>query len=525
MQFRVIGPLVSYSGLRNCIVLVRSSWNDWFKYTTLYNIDYVNQLGETVHIGSTKIGRVGMEGASFDDTGNLHNRRPNPPENFDQLPENYFSLGQDSSFYKNLEFLGENMRADVLEALNDIAYSEGVFDRVIEEDVTKVSLLRDVSIATVTSQYRRLALGTQGRINYSFSYTSRTRSRSNPFSMSFEVNPRSAPPSNVQVIIGRNGVGKTTLINDMISSLLNSNSEENNLKYGHFEIATSERNDNRGFANLVSVSFSAFDDTEPPRKKRDMTNEQIRYSYIGLKRAPKIGETKSETKTSYMLQTEFFKSIRACVKLGKLDLWRRSIQMLESDQIFSYSNVIELSLMNPDNLDFEKKSRRLFEKFSSGHRVVLLTITKLVEKIEEKSLVLLDEPEAHLHPPLLAAFVRALSDLMTLRNGVALVATHSPVVLQEVPKSCVWTLSRSGANSTAERLDQETFGENVGVLTKNVFGLEVTNSGFHKLISKSVRESDSFEEVLEDFGGEIGNEGQAIVQTLMYLKNQENEES
>lgn len=41
---------------------------------------------------------------------------------------------------------------------------------------------------------------------------------------------------------------------------------------------------------------------------------------------------------------------------------------------------------------------------------MLLSITKLVEFVEERSLVLMDEPEAHLHLPLLSAFVRALSD-------------------------------------------------------------------------------------------------------------------
>lgn len=47
----------------------------------------------------------------------------------------------------------------------------------------------------------------------------------------------------------------------------------------------------------------------------------------------------------------------------------------------------------------------------------------------------MDEPEEHLHPPLVAAFIRALSNLLTYRNGVGIVATHSPVIVQEVPKN------------------------------------------------------------------------------------------
>ncbi|MGN9540532.1 AAA family ATPase [Escherichia coli] len=62
---------------------------------------------------------------------------------------------------------------------------------------------------------------------------------------------------------------------------------------------------------------------------------------------------------------------------------------------------------------------------SSGHAVVLLTLTRLVATVEEKTLVLIDEPESHLHPPLLSAFIRALSDLL-LDNGLSIIATHSP---------------------------------------------------------------------------------------------------
>jgi predicted ATP-dependent endonuclease of OLD family len=75
-----------------------------------------------------------------------------------------------------------------------------------------------------------------------------------------------------------------------------------------------------------------------------------------------------------------------------------------------------------------------FNTLSSGHKIVLLTMTRLVELVEQRTLVLIDEPEAHLHPPLLSSFVRALSALLKRRNAVAIIATHSPVVLQETPR-------------------------------------------------------------------------------------------
>jgi len=162
----------------------------------------------------------------------------------------------------------------------------------------------------------------------------------------------------------------------------------------------------------------------------------------------------------------------------------------------------------------------VFSRLSSGHKIVLLTITRLVETVAERTLVLLDEPEAHLHPPLLSAFIRALSDLLIDRNGVAIIATHSPVVVQEVPKRCVWKVRRSGTVSVAERPDIETFGESVGVLTREIFGLEVAESGFHRLLNENVAGAQSYEQIVTRFNGELGGEAKGIIRGLIADRDQ-----
>ena len=161
------------------------------------------------------------------------------------------------------------------------------------------------------------------------------------------------------------------------------------------------------------------------------------------------------------------------------------------------------------------KAREFASGMSSGQAIVLLTITKLVETVQEKTLVLIDEPESHLHPPLLSAFTRALSDLLHNRNGVAIVATHSPVVAQEVPKSCVWVLTRHNTQRRADRPSRETFGENVGILTKEIFGLAVSESGFLAMLKKSVDEGGTFESIMDEYGGQVGLEAQAILRSLI----------
>jgi predicted ATP-binding protein involved in virulence len=189
--------------------------------------------------------------------------------------------------------------------------------------------------------------------------------------------------------------------------------------------------------------------------------------------------------------------------------------VLESDPIFAEAEIASLAEAGTDDEVLRARARDLFHELSSGHKIVLLTVTRLVESVEERTLVLLDEPESHLHPPLLSAFVRALSDLLVNRNGVAIIATHSPVVLQEVPRECVWRLRRAGDSVTAERPDIETFGENVGTLTSEVFGLEVTKSGFHRMIAETASGEMSYTDVLATFGGQLGSEARALLQALI----------
>ena len=173
------------------------------------------------------------------------------------------------------------------------------------------------------------------------------------------------------------------------------------------------------------------------------------------------------------------------------------------------TNILESKDVEGKN--FYERAEKIFKRMSSGHSIVLLTITKLIEVIEEKSLILLDEPEGHLHPPLLSAFTRALSILLRQKNAVAIVSTHSPVVLQEVPKSCVWALRRSGRVHNADRLEIETFGESVGTLTREVFGLEVTNSGFFTILKSLSEKYSSLDEIFEALTlGQLGIEKKPI---------------
>jgi len=479
---------------------------------TLDTLTVFDEKGIKHEIGGIKIGCFGQK------TG----PRTEMPTNFHKLEKKYFSLGQGSDYYQNINKLNDEIKVDILNGLNDLVQDQELLEKALEEDVTKTSLLRSISISSISGQFKRLLEGGSLLTDYNFHYDMPQGRKTAGLKLEFSVDPESNPPTNIHVLIGRNGVGKTHLLNDMVKALVpdeKSGMIKSDSKFSDLPDCWGDQDNEHLFAGVVSVAFSAFDPFEPYPEQKDKT-KGIRYSYVGLKRSSNRGGKRGTPMSHEMLTNEFVKSLMACVALGKIERWKIAIKNLESDPLFreiALSDVVSKC----DTEELEETSRSLYNKMSSGHGIVLLTITKLVEKVEEKTLVLIDEPEGHLHPPLLSAFVRALSDLLSHRNGVAIIATHSPVIVQEVPKNCVWKLRRTGLQANAERPELETFGENVGILTREIFGLEVTESGYHRLLIEALEHQDGFQHAVQHFGNNLGSEARGILRGLIAERHQE----
>jgi predicted ATPase len=487
----------------DAVYLWPTGWDDWFEFSTLYNVVYVDPEGHEHHIGGTKIGSFGLTPAKQEEPSRPGYRSPQMPRQFIQLNEQYFSLGQDTSYYEALTAVSGSFRDEFLRAMRDLAYDSKLLERAEAEPVTRVSLLREVPLTTVRGQFARLAVGGARLTSYNFAFRYRGDANTESIDVNFSVEPNSRPPSNIHVLIGRNGVGKSTFLNAFARAMvLGSRSEaDESQPKTQFQIS-----------NVVSVSFSAFDAFEPISISRDRT-KGITYHYVGLKKVGSKNDDAAAPKDPATLSREMTLSAKTCLIGARKPRLERALRLLESDPIFADAGLADL-LYSADGAIDELPT--IFKKLSSGHKIVLLTVTKLVETVEEKSLVLLDEPEAHLHPPLLSAFVRALSDLLTNRNGMAIVATHSPVVLQEVPSNCVWKLLRLGNALKVERPQIETFGENVGTLTDEIFGLEVTATGFHKMLADAASQTNSYEEALTRFDNRLGAEGRAILRAMIH---------
>ncbi|MCY4060484.1 MAG: AAA family ATPase, partial [Gammaproteobacteria bacterium] len=466
-------------------------------------------------LGPVKIGQFGLTKERY---------RPDLPHEFESLDERFFSLGQDADYYEGVVKLGPDIAPALMTALRDVVADLDLYRRAKREDVMGVSLMRSVNERTLTGQFHRILGGGARLTEYEFRYSGPKQidPESDPIELSFHVEPLTTPPTNIHVLIGRNGVGKSFLLNAMSRALVYPNESES--ETGRFSDPpnpfTFDDDDNEfssPFANIVAVTFSAFDDFPVVPRPRNAI-KGVQYTNIGLRKVGIVDQKGARkygtvTRLSEELSQDFIDSAKVCSLGDRRDRWLAALRTLESDPLFEESGVSGLARSSGDG--FGVRAGRIFRGLSSGHKIVLLTLTKLVEKVDERTLVLMDEPETHLHPPLLSAFIRALSDLLINRNGVAIIATHSPVVLQEVPRSCVWHIRRHGGTTVAERVQIETFAEHVGRLTHEVFGLEVTESGFHKMIANAVQPEDDLEAVGEKFDHEIGSEGRALISALL----------
>lgn len=275
VEFRIVESAHEVDrNARNVVFLWNTGWDDWFEFETLHRAYYIDQDGRDCQLGDWKIGEVGLQGAKTSST-EPSVRRPNLPKKFKRLPDRFFSLGQDDSYYEVLSTIGAHFREDVLHGLRDIAFDEKARRLALSERVTKISLLRSVTLNSVEDQFARMAHGGARLTPYSFSF--RPAGEEPRPSIRFSVEPGSRPPSNIHVIIGRNGVGKSTLLKRLAHTMV-TKSREDDAATGPWD----------QLSNIVSVSFSAFDEFEPMKQSRSRS-PGLTHHYVGLKKVSPRG--------------------------------------------------------------------------------------------------------------------------------------------------------------------------------------------------------------------------------------------
>lgn len=496
---------------RDAIILRINNWND-YGFKTTFEAIYINQSGNIRDLGSIKIAKQGVD--------SVHAIADLLPDSFDRLSEEYYSLWQSADAYESVRQLSDDTNINIFEELNDIAYNLDLLERFQYDSILQKSLLRFVSISICQKQFHRITKGEAKLTPYSFSYIFSNAMDS--VKIDFDVVPDSFPPTNIHALIGGNGVGKTRLIKDMISNIFDENKKE---KRGIFEYNSLEGKDmSERFSNVICVGFSPFDDYSDVEK---YCTDKPFFTFIGTKKEYDVTGFKNENHSMNLLddiEHQFIQSFQAClINRTKRNDLNEILELLENDPMFFQYHLSKLIVKNNLIDDYNNMTpyAEIFRKMSSGHKVVLSIIVRCIDKLVEKTILFLDEPENHLHPPLLSSLIRSISKMLIKRNGVAIISTHSPIVLQEIPKSCVWLLYRNGNFLDCARPRYETFGENIGTLTNEIFKYEINKSGFHAMLRQSVKELLNYEDVLEKFDNQLGDEAKTLARILFAQKERD----
>ena len=164
---------------------------------------------------------------------------------------------------------------------------------------------------------------------------------------------------------------------------------------------------------------------------------------------------------------------------NKMKLWEQSLDYFAFDD---WANKIKMAFCDKkiEASDFE-----LIKNLSSGKATILLYITKLVYSVNKGSLIIFDEPETFMHPPMMKSFIRAVSNIIQKSSAFCLVATHSPVVIQEIPHCNVYKID---SEHRIERIHYKTYGQNLDTLYKNIYGVALQMTGYNSLLTERLNE-------------------------------------
>ncbi|WAU75393.1 AAA family ATPase [Acinetobacter sp. TR3] len=489
------------------IILEASYWDD-FGYKTIFDITIKNNSSqETYKLGSCKIGYFFQGGIGEKAYSTIENPKIKG-KILENIDNDFFSMGIDHEYYENINEIFHNNHKLIFhyyDSLNDVAKNRHILHKALEHDVFVRSFLRSTSYENITDQFS--AIIERKKINDVMGITLKFYDRDD---LDFYISERTKFKNNIKVLIGSNGSGKSELLNKIVNDYVNGHAETNDIK------------------NIVLVSFSPFDKLEGYKGYLKNKNPLKSVRLISLKNERDITR-------GIDLKNEFIESLGNCLfSTAKKELLIKLLDIISSDYIlydFKFKQlIIELDIKNVNQRELSRvKIVKLFDILSSGHKMVIYTLFKLVDLVDRNTLVLYDEPELYLHPPLLSAYIRAFADLMIYTNAMAIITTHSPVVLQEVPKKDIKIIKRINDIQTYEDVELNTFGERVDILTNEIFKLEVYESGYYKLLFDFFQKNknqiysidDGYRIFIEEFDNELGSEAINVILSILetYFKN------
>lgn len=406
-----------------CVILEKDNWDD-YSYQTSFRAAIYKSYRERLHVGIVKILRLDRKSTTL-------------PDEFENLSDDYCSLWQSLDDYKvinNIDFGKE-----ILDALNDINYNEILRDKFDNIQGLNDSLRRFSDAERAFQEGFKLLTNSNDKSSFAFHYIESSISQTPFGSFSFRFSRKLLGMYRTIGLIGRNGVGKTTLLANLATIL-------SGVRKGSAKLSPRPP-----FSKIIAVSYSTFDDFYRPSK-----NERtFSYSYCGIR-----GE--KDLLTRQEIEQLFTSSYRNILKNDRANLWVDCMQILYLNQLAVYF---------PQDIGVIES----FKKLSSGQKIMTLSFTQIINTIDTNSLLLFDEPENHLHPNGQNTLFKCLDYILNTFDSFAIISTHSPIFIQNIPQKNVYKIQSVNGARSVSNLQIESFGQHFSKLTEEIFGFTENN--------------------------------------------------
>ncbi len=520
-------------------LLEYDNWDD-FHYKTTYHLHASRRLtgDKTRYLGSINIMRIGQQKGEHDLLRGIFYETSNI---FTELPDDFISVSFSQELYQGVSVLLKSIeeRKLFVDHLRLVMGSDSpLYERVKDDDCFKTSILRDATMDSFALKKGKQYLFEEGVIydlekqTIIVKYAKSEESITLDFRGPEEVACVKDIPSGVIAFIGHNGCGKSTLLYQLARVLYASPAERYLMK----EAITVEPQD-VGITKLLMFAYSAFDNFLLPGVNvagyrlmaEGVDNRTGRFVYCGVRdvrkeiedivnkqveKNIKKDETSNNTviadksrmlhielKSIDRLAEEFKIALEAIYANGEArQMWNDMIERSETLIPALYHDICQFNNM----FGVGDNSAKDYIKLSTGVKFFLHTMSHIYAYTEDNSMLLFDEPENHLHPPMLSFMMSEIRRSIRKTHSVMLIATHSPVILQEMFAKNVYVVTRTGDHVVFNKPETETYGENFGYINNMVFRLNSDISRFHDVFATlftewQCQEKESFDNVVELF--------------------------
>lgn len=439
----------------------------------------------------------------------------------DNIPK-FFTMLRDMREYREIvTLLGPELATNVLISINDmVAAEEGLPGSVSLNNAKNTRVFRHAFLRSSEAFYawtnagpilRGLAREEIGRISSIFNIRFQLKGRPNEHNLSFKFNVTDhILPRRFAVVIGQNGVGKSQTLGNIAKAALS---------------GTKELTDGEGrrpsLNRLLAFVPTSATSSVFPNERRLRPLVWYRRFALGHAGGPRGRRTTSDLIVQLARSRERIKDRdRLQLFLAAIaaidDWWQLGLRTSRDS-----SDIVHLRELRQGSeeerleqfgaIDLRLEPVRIIDgktyPLSSGEQSFLRFAAIASLHIENGTLVLLDEPETHLHPNFISQFTAVLDNLLEQTGSAAIIATHSVYFVREAFEDQVIVLrSEKDRTIVVDRPTLKTFGADVGAISYFVFGEDQPSRLAQRVEDIISDDSESWAETFETYKDEISLE-------------------